>query len=65
MKFEYDITVEEIEEDPNKSMEERLKEAVAVLNERGAQGWELIQSDGIPMDTNKVALWRCWKRQVA
>lgn len=56
--WEYDITAETVSEASTP------KEAIDMLNARGAQGWELVQSQAFPVrEPGKLGLHRVWKRR--
>jgi hypothetical protein len=64
MIYEYDVTIDVKFEDRSLPLEERLQEVIDELNERGKQGWELIQTHTSQIDNQRTWLHRVWKRAI-
>lgn len=69
MKFEYDIEIVREQENFDLGLKERIATVVAVLNQRGQDGWELVETTAttalLAGNNCEHTVRRVWKRQVA
>ncbi len=54
--YEYKITIDIVPAD------ETLENAEARMNEMGAEGWMLVQTQVLPYADNQTSVWRTWMK---